>query len=691
MAENRIRILTPEQADAKYVTSSGVDALITSKISELPTQASTSMSIGAAALPRLTPASLAEKAKSGVVRGMLYGMSISSFDGSPVQMIGALMERHYGRTTSTGYQGFVLGGSYTTPQAGWVKQKSSNPGYGRAVADNTATPRTYTGFGDRLVVEFSRESDSVAANITVDGVVVGQTPTSGSQQYTVRQEFVLARGTHTYDIPVPASAGGKVYFERSYLYDSESRGVLIIDNTLGGSTLGNMLSVGSADSQQATPVPTVGDNGINAHFDRDDIDFYVLGQDVNDAGSPSLATYLDTTFIPTFQKIVQITKARRKPLVLVSSMAGHYAMANDGGGPQRKANYERIRSLYAAAAAANNHITHIDWHEATKMDYDLVAYQSRYYPTVTNLNVTSGTYSGDFIHPNATGLKESHALAAQALGVPAPREDSAGSVRWENTRRLPLNASTFSTSRGSRLVTSSSNISGTADTITFPAAHGLVVGDQISLGSGVSGVTGLTGGVRYYVVNVPDALTIQVSTSLGGSVLDIGGGNSSATAAIFGYANKKYTNPVGGARRVIATSLQVQHVPYYRDTSLYNQLSATQTSIDNSSLQDRWGKYIEQTALTNPGLAFRVVLGEPATLTIRALGSVEIRLNSTNLVDPNGVAVTGTTSWGSSSPSDEPSVFTVTFTPTAFNQFVSYKGEKIYDIALTHGTLAALT
>jgi len=58
----------------------------------------------------------------------------------------------------------------------------------------------------------------------------------------------------------------------------------------------------------------------------------------------------------------------------------------------------------------------------------------------------------------------------------------------------------------------------TGDIVTVSAAHGLIVGDPVIVGT-VTTTTGITAGTVYYVLTVPSTTTVTLSTTVGGSTL----------------------------------------------------------------------------------------------------------------------------------------------------------------------------
>jgi hypothetical protein len=403
------------------------------------------------------------KAQTGPFRILMAGTSISTFDHAPNQVITEWLKTLYGDSGLYVIRGGILGGSVDAPYLGWKKQRYAGWFYQRSRGDSASSPLVFGVSGDFVTLEFSREADAEAANILIDGVVVGTTPAAGSQAFTQKQTFTVANGPHTVTINQPTGAG-YVYFERLGAGLTGRKGVEVLDGTLGGSTLGMMVNNVAATGQMVTTVPVVGDNGINGWFDRTDVDAWIYSGPVNDAGSSPLGTYFDTVFKPTIDKVIAKTKATRKPLLLIIEMAGHYALPNDGGSTARNTQYNQLRNYMISLGKLNNHVTVVDHHGATIMD-DLDAYAARYYPAVTALNIAAGTYTGDFIHSPSTqpGGSIGTAVMADAIGVQVPKRASALLVAADRLRTLP------STSGKDQRVT----INGTAK--RYPQAAGMAV------------------------------------------------------------------------------------------------------------------------------------------------------------------------------------------------------------------------
>jgi hypothetical protein len=72
-----------------------------------------------------------------------------------------------------------------------------------------------------------------------------------------------------------------------------------------------------------------------------------------------------------------------------------------------------------------------------------------------------------------------------------------------------------------KIASALSGVTGATDTLTFLAAHGLAVGQQIQFVSG-TGFTGLVAGTNYFVVAVPTSTTAKISATSGGAAITVG-------------------------------------------------------------------------------------------------------------------------------------------------------------------------
>jgi hypothetical protein len=81
-------------------------------------------------------------------------------------------------------------------------------------------------------------------------------------------------------------------------------------------------------------------------------------------------------------------------------------------------------------------------------------------------------------------------------------------------------------------------VTGATDTLTFLAAHGLTVGQQIQFNSG-TGFTGLAAGTSYFVVAVPSTTTMKVSSTAGGSAIAVGTSSAGSFTPVLVFESRK--------------------------------------------------------------------------------------------------------------------------------------------------------
>jgi hypothetical protein len=281
-------------------------------------------------------------------------------------------------------------------------------------------------------VYWSQETDTGVSDVLVDGVVVGQIGTAGAQEYRKSSTFPVTLGPHTVKINPPAS--GYTYLEDIEVRSTARKGVEAVYGALGGSMLRDSRVLHALGANQVAGVPIVGMNGVDSISKRASVDVAVYQWVVNDAGFNQSDNFT-LEYKPAFDRIVENHAALGTPMVVIIEMGGHYSLPNDGGS---SANYNRFNAIreYLLSLRKYAHVTVIDWHGAT-IDPDLARYQERYYPAVTNLNVSAGTFTGDFIHPNDAAHAVLHALMAEAFGLVPPKEVQPATVATNRLRVLP--------------------------------------------------------------------------------------------------------------------------------------------------------------------------------------------------------------------------------------------------------------
>jgi hypothetical protein len=311
---------------------------------------------------RLSPLARIGKALTGPFRVYLMGTSIANFDSGLPKVFAELLRDRYGAARWTFFPAGGAGGSYDADFSGWKKQRYGGNIYHRIRADSTATAFTWEFYGDFCRVEFSQEADSTAVSVLVDGTLTGNSPAAGSQAYRQAVTWSGALGYHVITLNVPTGAG-YVYLETIEAGLSTRLGVEVIDSTLGGSAIANAINVwAKSAAQTANPIPIVGNNGLDYHFSRTDIDLYVIEHDMND-GTYSL-------WKQGIDYAVAQTKSRGVPLVLIGEPHNDYAT---------NVVQQQKRSYLLALGATYGHVTVIDWHPMLACNGDVTAMNTLYY------------------------------------------------------------------------------------------------------------------------------------------------------------------------------------------------------------------------------------------------------------------------------------------------------------------------
>lgn len=276
-----------------------------------------------------------------------------------------------------------------------------------------------------------------AENVLV-GTVAGQaattftdTGTAGTTGAVPATGTVPALGLHTVTINPPVSGTGYAYLEWLELQNSARTGVEIRSASLGGSSISDMTNVHNPVTNQVTGIPIVGNNGLNAFFNRTDFDLIIVQDVVNDAGIS--VSWAQGGYQTSLNYGVGTTRTNNVPVISIIEMGGHYSIPNDNGSSTNNTAFNTIRN-YQLGLRSNNHWTVIDWHGATILA-DLNAYMLRYY-AATNLNVTTGTFTGDFTHPTIVGNKVAQTMVTAACGIPTPAQSSVLATTMDRIRAI---------------------------------------------------------------------------------------------------------------------------------------------------------------------------------------------------------------------------------------------------------------
>lgn len=519
------------------------DSLVASLVNDASSV--TGVSLNQRFTPSLAPMARIDKvtADGGIFRVGLIGMSIASF-GFALPALGNNLRRQYGYAEQMYENAGSAGGSFTSPYQGWDKQPFGGRKFTRLRGSSSSSGNVqWYVYGDTISLWFSVESNAEACSIKIDDVVAGATPASGTQRYAVKQTFDgLTLGAHTLEIVKPSGAGF-VYLEAFESLNSAVPGVAVYDWTLGGSSVRDMTTVRLPQGAQVDGIAIATNAGVDGHFNNDEIDLYVMMHDVNDAGT-GIET-VQSVFAPNLERIVALTRERVKPLVLVSSMAGGYAMPAN---PHHEA-YNLTRELYRAAAAAENHVTHVDWHGATILD-DLEQYAATYYPSVVGLDVGAGTFtSGDFIHSGAASYASLQHEFAKVFALPPA--DARNHARLDMVRVLDTVRGTQPTVAPTtrdvfRMAAASGtwSYSATTDEFTTTEPHGLAPGDKLVFPGGGFSNFGSWTGDPMWVLTTPTATTFTTSLSEGGAQFVTGGSGSwTLTFALLHVQSKQFQGP----------------------------------------------------------------------------------------------------------------------------------------------------
>jgi hypothetical protein len=342
-----------------------------------------------------------EKARTGVWKYLVTGTSISIGERSSQRVLSEHLRALFGDTGNIHQNLGVYGGSYTNTINGWRKQKYGGMRYTRMRGDSTATPIYRDGHFDRYVLEYSVETDSVPFEVLVDDVSQGMVgPGAPGQVQAYRQQFVVnvPLGAHRITIKPPAGAG-YAYLEADEMIDTSRTGVDWIDAGLGGSGIRHMTNLMATDAGMVDGIPIQGNNGLDYHFKRTDVDAFIVEHIVNDGG------YYDT-FVANCNYAVEETRKTGKPIVFIIEPMTFYFTST----------YQAQRA-YLLSLAANRHVTVIDWHAAL--------WQGDTTPDIDRMKALFYT-SPDFTHPIKPAYDVLSRLLTRELGLPAfPYNDRA--------------------------------------------------------------------------------------------------------------------------------------------------------------------------------------------------------------------------------------------------------------------------
>ncbi|WP_416053141.1 SGNH/GDSL hydrolase family protein [Cupriavidus basilensis] len=348
---------------------------------------------------------MVQNMRDRVVRVYHGGTSIENSGTSGTRQFLEAVARRFGDSGNETVLAGILGGSYDAAYSGWKKQPYGGILFTRLRGDSTATAFSLKRFCKRIVVRYSTEVDGGSFDVQVDGVVAATINCNGPQSYN--NEVVLTyTGNEAREIKFMPPAAGYAYLETIDACQ-DNPGLHIIDATLGGSSINNMVKLRPPTGAQVAGVAIGANVAIDAMFAKNSAsytpDLAFVAWTVNDAGAGM--PEFTNTYTPALQRIVQQAKAVGTQLILIIEMGGHYTMPNS----PNHAVFDGIRALIHSLET-EPHVTVIDWHAQSRPD-DLPTWFAKYYPTAV-LNYSTGTVtSGDGIHPVQAG----HAIVTEML------------------------------------------------------------------------------------------------------------------------------------------------------------------------------------------------------------------------------------------------------------------------------------
>ncbi|MDP2548906.1 hypothetical protein [Oceanobacter sp. 4_MG-2023] len=345
---------------------------------------------------------LTQQCLSRVVRILFTGTSIEASSASGYRMWFESLKAAYGDSGNLTEILAALGGSYEDIYDGWYKQPFSGLRLHRLRGDSDSDSITLRrGFSRRILIRYSTETDGGSCDVDVNGVYYATIDCSGAQSMANELNIDFDDiGYHTITFHPPTT--GYVYLE-SIDWCLDNPGIHVMDGTYGGSTIQNYIIDRPTVGTQVDPVPVVGDTGLEALFNNQSEyskpDLVILPYTVNDAGTG--VSNVENYAIPTMNKVIEYTRESGAHCITMCEMGGHYSMPASS----RHTSFKLMRNAILSTKL-EPHVTMIDWHWLSGLDTDdeeqLAVLAARYY-NATNVDISAGTFDGDFIHPNYVG------------------------------------------------------------------------------------------------------------------------------------------------------------------------------------------------------------------------------------------------------------------------------------------------
>jgi hypothetical protein len=207
------------------------------------------------------------------------------------------------------------------PVLGWKKQPYSGATTVRSRGDSASQTLKFAGFCKQLVVNYSKETDGGTFNVVVKKTVLDDA--GAATTTTISTTAVNCSGAQSFanviaidlpelgyfDVELQAPASGYAYLEMLH-FRKMLPGIEVIDATWGGSSISQWLTAPAATGNQVAPVATVGNNGIDAHVGRADIQAACIAHCVNDAGYASGQPTRMAAYKAAIDYIVETTSTR---------------------------------------------------------------------------------------------------------------------------------------------------------------------------------------------------------------------------------------------------------------------------------------------------------------------------------------------------------------------------------------------
>ncbi|WP_234734492.1 hypothetical protein [Tellurirhabdus bombi] len=374
-------------------------------------------------------------AAKGPVEVRLIGTSILNNTNSAGKHFYASLVKQFGDSGNRTIHLGSTGGSYAS--LGWDYQVYGGHVFSRLASKVGSQALKFQYYMKRYVLRYSKEVGGGTFEVWADGVLKQTVNCAGTQAYG--QEVTLtwpSIGMHTIEIK---NIVGTVYIE-SQDACQDKPGLHLVDGSYGGSAINNFLTLkGKELNPDGTPkqldgIPIIGWNGIDAAFGFNSAILpkqVFLHHVVNDAGRQ--ADFFDLYYKPGIEYIVRRCQELNIQLIIIVEMGGHMSMPASPS----YSNFLKHRQLLLDQRGKTN-VTVLDVHgKSGLLTSNLVELERllRKNYTVTSLNINTGAFTGDLIHPTEVGNAiEGEMLNTETAVVPSGRQGDAFEVSLLNNK-----------------------------------------------------------------------------------------------------------------------------------------------------------------------------------------------------------------------------------------------------------------